>query len=441
MALTSEERETLKAFASLTLNKNQVEIIIKRALTNREWKAYSRDYKATFNNIAKQAASVAAKKLKVKNVKPSDEVIEVLRNEKYIRKIQPYLEDSKKVFKEVAIEAAKTALTKKTKDSTQKKDAISQLSQIRKKQYENEKKLKNYHIEKVLEYKSTKFNAARSDWKITGDVSMNNLDWAIKDLIAQMTQNEPENVFIQLSIRFPHTDKQPHTSLLSKQEAVDQLYEWISFTVEYREVQISDATITLLKIYVPIGAGRNNKIVNISESKSIIEIPNDDTTCCVRAILVCLAYTNLEKLQLIFKNQLTDAEINLINYRRQKNNYTNIHNGEFSRNEITYLRQSDKTLLTNLAYAFHRIYNVPPKPEGNNLMDLNDIAEKLNIQITVYALNREIIHSTTEKDINIFILLDENHYNPIVNISGFIGPKQKKYLAKLVSVILSVKIN
>ena len=144
---------------------------------------------------------------------------------------------------------------------------------------------------------------------------MNNLELAIKDLIAQMTQNEPKTVYIQLSIRFPHTDKQPHTSLLSKQEAVDQLYEWISFTVEYREVQISDATITLLKIYVPTGAGRNNKIVNISESKSIIEIPNDDTTCCVRAILLCLAYNDRERLQNVFKNNLTPAEIAQINYK------------------------------------------------------------------------------------------------------------------------------
>jgi len=36
---------------------------------------------------------------------------------------------------------------------------------------------------------------------------MNNLDLAISDLINTMTQNEPENVMIQLSIRFPHSDK------------------------------------------------------------------------------------------------------------------------------------------------------------------------------------------------------------------------------------------
>jgi hypothetical protein len=61
---------------------------------------------------------------------------------------------------------------------------------------------------------------------------MNNLDLAIRDLINQMTQNEPNNVMIQLSIRFPHSDKQPHTKLLSKQDAIDTLYEWISHTAE-----------------------------------------------------------------------------------------------------------------------------------------------------------------------------------------------------------------
>jgi len=285
MALTTEERKSLQAFKDLKLDKTQVQIIIKRSLTDREWKAYNRDYKRIFNQVAKQAANVALKKFKVKNVKPSDEDIDLLRSENYQSKIKPYLEDSKRVFEEVAIGAARKALTKKAKDSAQKKEAISQLSQIRKNEFE--KKFKTYTIKKVLEYNSRKFNAGRSDWKIMGDVSMNNLDLAIKDLIDKMTQNEPENVLIQLSIRFPHSDKQPHTTMLSKQDAIDQLYDWISYTVEYREVQISDATITLLKIYVPSGGVRNNKVVNKAETRSIVQIQNYDTLCCVRSILVC----------------------------------------------------------------------------------------------------------------------------------------------------------
>jgi len=48
------------------------------------------------------------------------------------------------------------------------------------------------------------------------------------------------------------------------------------------------------------------------------------------------------------------------------------------------------SLLTNLAIAFQRIYNVPIKQSGNYLIDINNIAEKLNLQITVYAINQDI---------------------------------------------------
>ena len=43
MALTSAEKEILKTFSGLNLNKTQVETIIRRTLTNREWRSYHRD--------------------------------------------------------------------------------------------------------------------------------------------------------------------------------------------------------------------------------------------------------------------------------------------------------------------------------------------------------------------------------------------------------------
>jgi phenylalanyl-tRNA synthetase alpha subunit len=78
---------------------------------------------------------------------------------------------------------------------------------LKQQEYSHEVKQKSYSIEKVDEYTSRKFNAVRTDWIIRGDVTMNNLDTALKDLIDKMTQNEPENVLIQLSIRFIHSDK------------------------------------------------------------------------------------------------------------------------------------------------------------------------------------------------------------------------------------------
>jgi hypothetical protein len=142
---------------------------------------------------------------------------------------------------------------------------------------------------------------------------------------------------------------------------------------------------------------------------------------------VCLAYTHLETLQLIFKDQLSENDIKQINSGRQKKNYTNIHKGVFTKNEVTYLRQPNSTLLTNLASAAHRFLDIPIKSSGNDLMDVNEIAEKMDIQVVVHLMNRNIMHSTIEKPTKIFILLDNNHYDSIVNISGFKGAQTKLY--------------
>ena len=65
------------------------------------------------------------------------------------------------------------------------------------------------------------------------------------------------------------------------------------------------------------------------------------------------------------------------------------------------------------------MYEIPIKHSGNDLKDLNNIARKLNIQITAHAINRDVVHSTCDKEVKIFILLDYNHYDSIVNITGF----------------------
>ena len=73
------------------------------------------------------------------------------------------------------------------------------------------------------------------------------------------------------------------------------------------------------------------------------------------------------------------------------------------------------------------MYEIPIKHSGNDLKDLNNIAEKLNMQITVHAINRDVVHSTCDKEVKIFILLDNNHYDSIVNITGFKGAERKLY--------------
>ena len=49
---------------------------------DREWRAYSRHYKAKFSQVAKHASHFAASKFQTKKVKPSEDNIELLRIEK-----------------------------------------------------------------------------------------------------------------------------------------------------------------------------------------------------------------------------------------------------------------------------------------------------------------------------------------------------------------------
>jgi len=75
--------------------------------------------------------------------------------------------------------------------------------------------------------------------------------------------------------------------------------------------------------------------VNKSETRLIVQIRNDDTLCCVKSIIICLAYNHIETLQSVFRYNLTEEVIKKINYKRQKKNYTNINNGEFSKTNST----------------------------------------------------------------------------------------------------------
>lgn len=108
MVLSSEEKQILKSFDGITFTKVQLEAILRRSITRREWRKYNRNYKNIFTNIAKQAANVAAKKIR-KKVKPSNEQIEILKKEKYT-----------KIIKNIAIEAAKSVLLKKIKSGEDK---------------------------------------------------------------------------------------------------------------------------------------------------------------------------------------------------------------------------------------------------------------------------------------------------------------------------------
>ena len=94
MALTNIEKEILITFLGLNLNKTHVETIIRRSITNREQRSFSRDNES----VAKQAPNIAARKSRIKKAMPSAEENELLRLEKQQQKFKPYIEDHNTFF-------------------------------------------------------------------------------------------------------------------------------------------------------------------------------------------------------------------------------------------------------------------------------------------------------------------------------------------------------
>ena len=96
---------------------------------------------------------------------------------------------------------------------------------------------------------------------------------------------------------------------------IAKLVDWVILFIDYHDMDIKDITIKLLKIKIPTGAGKVNRIITVDSKRSIIQIRNRDTICLARAIVVGLAVNHREKLQSILKHNLTEAELKDINYR------------------------------------------------------------------------------------------------------------------------------
>ena len=59
MGLSEEEKNKLQIFSKIKLDRNQIDVILGRQLTNAEWKSMTKDYRKIFTPIAKQAANTA----------------------------------------------------------------------------------------------------------------------------------------------------------------------------------------------------------------------------------------------------------------------------------------------------------------------------------------------------------------------------------------------
>jgi hypothetical protein len=261
MVLTTSDHEKLQLFTNVNLNRSQVETILGKQLKRAEWKSV-RDKFPNFSNpiITKKKHKLHHKQKIVR----TQEEIKQLRNrrQQQQQQQQPLQDDDFRLRN----------LFRHTSDST-------------------------YHVIKVFDEYIPKFKSQRTHWKILGDSNIFNIRNAITDLVNDMTKGLPDNVYIQVQLSTPDHDHQPVTRLISKQDMIDSLFDWVNLFIEYKDYDIEDVVFKLLLIHIPAGAGgRRNAIVDPERSKAMMHLSNTDTQCLVKSIILYLSKNNKNKL-------------------------------------------------------------------------------------------------------------------------------------------------
>ena len=95
---------------------------------------------------------------------------------------------------------------------------------------------KLFKIEKFREYRDEKFQAVRSEWKISGPVDLFQVNNVITKLVDEMTANSSDNVKLQVSSVSNVDDKINRTKLLNKNEIVNELSDWVHFFIDYHDM-------------------------------------------------------------------------------------------------------------------------------------------------------------------------------------------------------------
>jgi hypothetical protein len=260
MILTTSDLEKLQLFTNVNLNRSQVEKILGKQLKRAEWKSVRHQFPNFSNPIVTKKKH---KQTKQKIVRTREE-IKQLRNQ---RQQQHLLQDD---------DFRLLNLFRHTNDST-------------------------YHVIKAFDEYIPKFKSRRTHWKILGDSNIFNIRNAITDLVNDMTNGLPDNVYIQVQLSTPDRDHQPVTRLISKQDMIDSLFDRVNLFIEYKDNDIENVVFKLLLIHIPAG-GRRNAIVDPERSKAMMHSSITDTQCLVKSIILYLAKNNTNKLGDIFKN-------------------------------------------------------------------------------------------------------------------------------------------
>ena len=202
---------------------------------------------------------------------------------------------------------------------------------------------------KIPEYDYDKFNTKRYEYKIYGDVDIFQIQRVVQELMDKMTVNLPDNVKLQISLENTANNRINETMLVNKYDIVLKISDWVSLFIDYYDMDIEDITFKLLAVEIPSGAGRVNRIITVDCKRSIINVQNSDTICLARAIVVSLSANNIEKLQNIFKNNLTESKLRQINKTQQ--NKLQLNDGIISHNELDYAKKAEN-YKKNSSYSF-----------------------------------------------------------------------------------------
>jgi len=89
----------------------------------------------------------------------------------------------------------------------------------------------------------------------------------VTELISGMTEGQPENVKLQISLENIHNNRIIETKLMSKYEVIEKAVEWVNLFIDYYDMKMEDITFKLLTIQIPTGSGRVNKITTDSNSR------------------------------------------------------------------------------------------------------------------------------------------------------------------------------
>ena len=265
-----------------------------------------------------------------------------------------------------------------------------------KKQIENLwENVEDYEIVKIFSKSNKKFQSFFDTFKVKIinpraiiDIDILLLEIGLKVIKERGLQNGDK---IRWILTHPSWQKPVSTKLITITGDLDtDLVEEIAKFIEYKEVPLSEVKIEIQSIMVPRGKGRLTVTKdNVSRKRSVITIKNSDSICLARAIVTAVANIN--------KDRWTTTQL--------KNGF----------NKSRKLQETE-------AKKLHEEAEVPISLFGSTLEDVKRFSDHLKVEINILDADRfnEIILTTGTSYDKIYLLKNQNHYDVITSMPGFL---------------------